>query len=52
MVNYWLNNWCTLQNQVPSKPLLLLVGAFLVILPILTLSEDGRVTQFPRQTTE
>ena len=28
-----------LQNQVPSKPLLLLVGAFLVILPILTLSE-------------
>ena len=41
-----------LQNQVPSKPLLLLVGAFLVILPILTLSEDGQVTQFPRQTTE
>ena len=29
----------TLQNEVPHRPLLALIGAFLVLLPILTLSE-------------
>ena len=36
-----------LQNQVPNDPLLLLVGIFLVILPILTISEKWTGYRIP-----
>ncbi len=36
-----------LQNMVPQEPLLLLIGIFLIILPILTLSEDWTGYKIP-----
>ena len=52
MVNYWLNNWCTFTNQVPSKPLLLLVRHSWSYYQFSHLVKDGQVTQFLRQTIE
>ena len=36
-----------LQNMVPQEPLLILIGCFLIILPILTLSEDWTGYKIP-----